>query len=169
MVFDTTATNTGHKTAGCVTIQEMLERPLLWFACRHHIGEVLLKHTWDALNIEVAKKTEITMFERFKRNFDNLTHSDIAELDYPCNENNELADKKASITELCEALLKLTFVRGDYKELVQLVMLYLSDDRGKNFGSFNRPGLPRGLSQSTLDGKVAVLNQDGVTCKQDLG
>ena len=44
MVFDTTSANTGHKTAGCAAVQESLKRELLWFACRHHIGEVLLKH-----------------------------------------------------------------------------------------------------------------------------
>ena len=82
MVFDTTSSNTGSKTAGCVAIQEALEHHLLWFACRHHMGEVVLKHVWDAFKIEVAKP-EITVFERFKDNFSKITHSDIAGLDYP--------------------------------------------------------------------------------------
>jgi hypothetical protein len=43
LVFDTTASNTGHKTAACVALQEQVERPLLWFSCRHHIGEILAK------------------------------------------------------------------------------------------------------------------------------
>ena len=32
------------------------------------------------------------------------------------------------------------FVRGDYKELVQLVLLYLNDDDGLNFTKFERAG-----------------------------
>ena len=64
MVFDTTASNTGHKTAGCIQIQISLNKPLLWFACRHHIGEVILTHVWTDLKIETSKSPIITVFER---------------------------------------------------------------------------------------------------------
>ena len=37
---------------------------------------------------------------------------------------------KNETTELCKKLLKQTFTLGDYKELVTLVLLYLSDDKG---------------------------------------
>ena len=139
MVFDTTSANTGHITAGCVAVQESLKRELLWFSCQHHIGEVLLKHVWDALKVEVPKKPEVMVFERFKENFDNLTHSDICGLDFSFIDE-QLADMKNEITELCKMLLKQKFTRGDYKELVTLNLLYLSDDKGENFESFNRPG-----------------------------
>ena len=138
MVFDTTSATTGNKTAGCVAAQELLKRELLWFACRHHIGEVLLKHVWHALKVEVAKKLEVTVFERFKENFDKLTHSDMSGLDFPLIDE-QLADMKNEITGLCKMLLKQKSTRGNYKELVTLVLLYLSDDKGENFGSFNRP------------------------------
>ena len=64
MVFDTTASNTGHKTAGCIQVQISLNKPLLWFACRHHIGEIILTHVWTSLKIEVSKSPSITLFER---------------------------------------------------------------------------------------------------------
>ena len=32
MAFDTTASNTGHKTAACVSVQNLLKRPPLWLA-----------------------------------------------------------------------------------------------------------------------------------------
>lgn len=44
MAFDTTASNTGHVSAACISIQEKLGRALLWSPCRHHIGEVVLNH-----------------------------------------------------------------------------------------------------------------------------
>ena len=50
MVFDTTASNTGHLTAACVCIQEQLGRALLWSGCRHHVGEVVLTHIFKDLN-----------------------------------------------------------------------------------------------------------------------
>ena len=43
--------------------------------------------------------------------------------------------------ELCKHLQKQQFIRGDYKELVNLVLLYLTGDNDNEHGSnFNRPG-----------------------------
>ena len=69
MVFDTTSSNTGCKTAACVVLQNRLNRPLLWYACHHHVCEILLTRVWDALKIEVSKSPEILLFKRFKENF----------------------------------------------------------------------------------------------------
>ena len=55
MVFDTTAANTGHLTAGCICIQKELGKALLWCACRRHVGEIILTRVWDSLKIEVSK------------------------------------------------------------------------------------------------------------------
>jgi len=54
MAFDTTASNTGHVSGACVSIQQKLNKPLLWSACRHHIGKVLLSHFFDDLEIETS-------------------------------------------------------------------------------------------------------------------
>ena len=59
MCFDTTSSNTGHVTAACVTIQQQLGRALLWCACRHHVGEVVISHVFEKLEIEVSKSQGI--------------------------------------------------------------------------------------------------------------
>ena len=41
MVFETTASNTGHLTVACVSTQQSLNRPVLWSACIHYMGEVV--------------------------------------------------------------------------------------------------------------------------------
>ena len=74
MVFNTTSSNTGCKTTACVALQNRLDRPLLWYACCHHVGEILLTHVWDALKIEVSKSPEILLFKRFKENFASIAH-----------------------------------------------------------------------------------------------
>ena len=66
MVFDTTASNTGHLTAACVCIQEQLGRALLWSGCRHHVGEVVLTHIFKDLNIETSKSPDISVFLKFR-------------------------------------------------------------------------------------------------------
>ena len=64
MVFDTTSSNTGALTAGCISIQMSLDRELFWLACRHHVGEVVLTHVWNSLKVEVSKSPEIQLFVR---------------------------------------------------------------------------------------------------------
>ncbi|XP_055309591.1 uncharacterized protein LOC129573248 [Sitodiplosis mosellana] len=34
--FDTTSSNTGHKSGACVLLEELLGRKLIYLACRHH-------------------------------------------------------------------------------------------------------------------------------------
>jgi len=64
MVFDTASFNTRAQTAACVTLQNILSRPLLWFACRHHIGEVVLTNVWNSLKIEVSASPAILIFQK---------------------------------------------------------------------------------------------------------
>ena len=45
LVFDTTASNKGRRK-GCVTLFEaMLDHPVLWLACRHHLPELFIKQS----------------------------------------------------------------------------------------------------------------------------
>ena len=67
--LDTTSVNTGHVTAACICMQEKLQRPLLWCACRHHIGEIMLSRVWDSLKIETSKSHQISIFSRLRQNF----------------------------------------------------------------------------------------------------
>ena len=48
----------------CIGLQEELGRPLLWFACRHHVGEIILKHVWDDTKVEVSSSPDINVFKR---------------------------------------------------------------------------------------------------------
>ena len=68
MVFDTTASNTGHLTAGCISIQQKLGKALLWSACRRHVGELIIGQVWDDLGVEVSTAPEYMIFKRFREN-----------------------------------------------------------------------------------------------------
>jgi hypothetical protein len=65
MAFDTTCSNTGHVKAACITIQQRLGRPLLWTACRHHVGEIILTRVFSDHQIETSKSPDITLFTQF--------------------------------------------------------------------------------------------------------
>ena len=144
MVFDTTASNTGAQTAGCVSIQNVLNRRLLWFACRHHVGEVILTHVWDALNIEISKSPDVSVFQRFKDNYCNLTYNDTHNLNLTDCPPTLQASKENTI-EVCKQFSKQKLYRGDYNELVSLTLLYLGADEpqattSKKKSLFKQPG-----------------------------
>ena len=75
MTFDTTASNTGHISAACISIQQKLNKALLWSGCRHHIGKIVLSHVFDDLKIETSKSPDIALFSRFRKNFHSLNNS----------------------------------------------------------------------------------------------
>ena len=69
-----------------------------------------------------------------------LKGDDITALIFPILDGN-LAEQTCEIVELCKHLQKQQFIRGDLKELVNLVLLYLTGDNDNEHGSnFNRPG-----------------------------
>ena len=50
MVFNTTATNSGHQNGACSIYEaELLQQKLLWLACRHHVPELVLKAAFKSL------------------------------------------------------------------------------------------------------------------------
>ena len=44
MGWDTTASNTGRLGGSATLFEQMIERAILWLACRHHIGELHIGH-----------------------------------------------------------------------------------------------------------------------------
>lgn len=138
MVFDTTASNTGHLTAACVTLQIRAGRALLWTACRHHVGEVILTHVWNNLKVEPSSGPEVSIFKRFQSKFSGLTVDDYTDLVF-----DEIVVKR----EMTETLAVLQSqglynqARDDYKELIDLCIVYMSGSvHATNNFSFKQPG-----------------------------
>ena len=82
MCFDTTAANTGHLSGACICLQQSMGKALLWCACRHHIGEVILSHISNDLEIEVSKSPEITLFQRFQKQYENIIGANTSTFHY---------------------------------------------------------------------------------------
>ena len=116
MVFDTISSNNGAQTAACVALQNAISKPLLWFACRHHVGEVVLGHVWDVLKIKVSKSPKIQIFQRFRKHFFTI-ETNCENLNF-CVTPPNLIDKKNQIIKMFHNYLKQPFSRGDYTDLV---------------------------------------------------
>ena len=178
MVFDTTAANTGHVTAACVTIQDELNRCIMWCACQHHVGEVILVQCFKDLNIEASKSPEVSLFIRLRDNWDQITkdgppdHLKIEGLS---------TEALAVISKLKQDLYKLQentedFVRDDYKEFLTLAVAFVNEEVTKI--SYNRPGALHkarwmmrviySLKLVTLESAIQQLDKGTITSNHDI-
>ena len=81
-------------------MHEKLNRPLLWCACRHHIGELLLSHLWNDLKVEISSGPNICIFTRFRVNFKELSINDISNFNYAPQ-----SPENADIINLCKKVM----------------------------------------------------------------
>ena len=130
MAFDTTSSNTGHTIGACVLLQNLLGRPLMWIPCRHHIGEVILTHVWDALEIETSKSPDILLFKRMKNHYSDIVGADLTSVKF--NNSSIPSEKKQEVISFLQSI-DSSSMRGDYKELLELTAYFLNGCRDDNF------------------------------------
>ena len=63
--FDTTSSNTGRHNGACILIEQKLKRNMFYFACRHHVLELILGAAFSAV-LKGTSGPEVTLFKRFK-------------------------------------------------------------------------------------------------------
>ena len=63
--FDTTSSNTGRHNGACILIEQKLKKNMFYFACRHHVLELILGAAFSAV-LKGTSGPEVTLFKRFK-------------------------------------------------------------------------------------------------------
>ena len=61
LVFSTKASNSGINKSAAKLIEEKLGKKVFYFACRHHISEVIIGSVWEAVYSKV-KSSDNPMF-----------------------------------------------------------------------------------------------------------
>lgn len=128
MGFDTTASNTGEKPGACVYSQNNLDRKLLNFACRHHIYELLLRSAFES-KFGKSSGPDIPIFERFAKKWKNLNKRLFKNgLEDPIV-RSKISDEECDATKnFCRQKLLENHIRADYKELLELTLMFLGGD-----------------------------------------
>jgi hypothetical protein len=125
-----------------MSIQQKLGRTLLWSACRHHVGEIILTYVFQVLHIELSKSPEVALFSRFCKHFELLPHiSDqpLSKLD-SCLFTDEAKELITLFkTEVLQkAQSELSVRRDDNLEFIELCALYLDDVEEAKMITFRR-------------------------------
>ena len=138
--FDTTATNMGCKKGSCTRMMHWLDRPVLWFGCRHHMLELCAKACWYALFNDDLKPT-VPFFNSIKSSWDHLDtnpNAPITVLD------GDIFNREAALKFYREVLTKKNrrnklIVQDDYREAVETSMILLGEDPVSG-QSWKKPG-----------------------------
>lgn len=138
-VFDTTASNSGRLNGSCVLLEQMLNRPILFLACRHHIFEIILQSVFSYSKLTVMSGPEIPIFKRFKNNWNQIDQTKFNTW-VSDNEVKQILHKIADdVIVYCKNALNQYLPRDDYKEFLELVIIFLGGVPPKGI-NFKRPG-----------------------------
>ena len=123
--FDTTASNTGHWSGAAIRLNQFLDKPLLYLACRHHVFDLLAKNTYHKV-VGYDPSPDVAMFKRMKDLFPHIdTSGDFMMFD---------VDNKLELIELFTNILTKEnvngglFVREDYRELCELALMMVGGE-----------------------------------------
>ena len=162
--FDTTASNKGIRQGEASLIEVELKRALLWLACRHHHCELHIKHAFTALKGERDRPKE-PLFKRFKQDLSgfDINYSNSTFFEWPMDESSPIYEQAKSVLNWAQqCLAEKTFPREDYRELVELTLIYLGGQLpdGRVF-KFRIPGAfhhARFMAQSIYLLKIHLLS-----------
>lgn len=127
MSWDTTASNTGQRMGSAALFEREMKRGILWLACRHHIGELHVKHADIEVRGAWNGPTDL-LFEQFREHFPAIPREDLQIWNWPdtTRPHTFLVSKAFEVREFMQQhLLREAFGRDDYRELCELIIKFL--------------------------------------------
>jgi len=127
MCFDTTAANTGSMSGACVLLEKLAQRNFLYFACRHHMHEIIIGEVFSTL-FGPSRGPNIALFERFSKFWPSIEQMNYKPLDDTRLDSPMLQQLKEEVGLFLTQFLSAenSYVpREDYREMIELCLLLL--------------------------------------------
>ena len=139
MCFDTTAANTGRFSGACILLEAILDRSLLWIACRHHMLEVVLSQVFKSIFGD-SVGPNVELFQQLKNQWQSV---DFTQSTYHLNQSTT-ACLQEDVKHAYQSVVKIKsdpsyLSRDNYEELLNLATYYIDEKSFSNF-SFRCPG-----------------------------
>ena len=123
--FDTTASNTGIYSGAAIRMNNFLNRPILYLACRHHVYDLLAKNTFHQI-VGYDPSPDVAMFKRMKEIFP-LIDTAGPYLMFDIDNKQELIELFTNILTKQNVNGEL-FVRKDYRELCEIALVMVGGE-----------------------------------------
>ena len=127
LCFDTTASNTGHRSGACSLIEHRLNKDLLFLACRHHVMELIVGAAFEKTSIGTSTGPEILIFKRFKDKWGLVNCGDFQTASSDPAVDSLVAPFRSDILEFARTHLQSKQPRADYKEFLELSIIFLGE------------------------------------------
>ncbi len=128
--WDTTASNTGRRLGAATLFDCQTDQACLWLACRHHVGELHIKHADETRG--VSNGPTDSLFEKFRDEFETLPKDNLKLWEGVHDNQQPMTWLRHQANEVLiwgeQELLAGTFPREDYRELLELTVHYLGGD-----------------------------------------
>lgn len=121
---DSTASNTGSINGACTILEQYLAKDLLYFICRHHIYELVLKCTYET-KFGKTSGPDVQLFNKFEEFWKSAEKENYETGISDTFVNDALQDVRETVLEFCLNQLKKYQIRRDYKEFAQLAVIFL--------------------------------------------
>ena len=126
--FDTTSSNSGHNRGAHFRIERRIGHSILELECRKHVNEIHVTHANKAV-FGATKAPQKSHYKKFKQDWSSLelNKDNMKLFDWKEYQNHGFLIEKArqSLGWAETHLQKKTFPRDDYKELNELIVVYL--------------------------------------------
>ena len=121
----------------CILLEQKMGKDLLWFACRHHILEIVL----EAVVLHAlgpSKGPDILIFKRFQSQWQFVDRSSCQTAASDADISRSVSGVDSDVIAFVNAQLEQFQPRDDYQELLQLTVIFLGGTLAKDV-SFKAP------------------------------
>lgn len=127
---DTTNSNLGCRAGAAKILEIKLEKSLLCLPCRHHMLELVLAAAYKT-KMPSSREPDVTIFKVFRENLDTI---DMTRFNSGVTDINPLLkDEIPTIKAFIHKFLNEQLPRTDYKELLELCLMFLGTDQKIQF------------------------------------
>ena len=127
LCFDTTASNTGHRSGACALIEQKLGRDLLYMACRHHVMELVVGAAFEKTVGTAGASTgpDILLFKRFQQHWPFIDRANFKPAASDLAVETLVAASRQDILAFADDHLELEQPRDAYREFFELCVIFL--------------------------------------------
>jgi len=136
---DTTASNTGYLKGACVILEHLLEKDLMYLPCRRHIFELVLRAVFEAKLESSTTSPDVQLFKRFRDQWPTINPEIFVSGIEDKIVEQHIHNSRDSLLQFCLSFLQEILCRDDYKELLELTILFLGGSLTRKT-TFHYPG-----------------------------